>query len=680
MRKKLWARHRALQIGATLVGAAALAVGFASPALAATGPGPTGVENQSVNNGNADNTLAQNSIIVQGGAQTSYALMENLSVLFNEAPGCDLASVSGSAQPLDYGCPGLSGEEGTAQAGASSETLANVTVTAGGKKLIIPAADTITTALQPGMEVYDSQGLIPVGDAITTMVKGPTKPKVLSAATGGSTTDSVTFVTVPQQGENGVTNWGQENPYNDGLFQEPSYGSSSGILELEGTGNSTTVGNSNGTLSPASTSTTTGLGPVNVSPLDAARAARAPSLSSTGDDRGLNFVAYAEDAVTDLYWTELNGSQTDAAKCLNAIGGNPTTAELKEIWNATWTSGVPFSGSTQLTWANVFGSNAGNCSNNNIYPYWAISGAGTESTWATATGAKFPVAASNWPSNEIIFENETTSILKNAATIPVGDVLFFYSYGNFNKVCTSTVTVGTPGADKSTNPLCAGTSTNTSPTAKPNQVALGTEANGIDLDQTDINNQLPGQEGNAYFADRLLYNVYSNGSNPLIPASSAAALNAISEDGFMCKPSTATDIDPNTGATYLSEIDGDITSQGFFPLPGLQDEDGQGDTIDPALYPNPGYYTTDSGIPHPAWTLGDTPAQGLEASQYNAANETTFNPVNQDTDNSAVNGTTYSNVEDGTSGHVSFTAEPTTPVGYCITLTTDSSSAGNGPG
>ena len=42
MLKKLLGRHRAMQIGVTLLGASALAVGFASPAFAA----------QSVNNGN----------------------------------------------------------------------------------------------------------------------------------------------------------------------------------------------------------------------------------------------------------------------------------------------------------------------------------------------------------------------------------------------------------------------------------------------------------------------------------------------------------------------------------------------------------------------------------------------------------------------------------------------------
>jgi hypothetical protein len=340
--------------------------------------------------------------------------------------------------------------------------------------------------------------------------------------------------------------------------------------------------------------------------------------------------------------------------------------------------------SQETTWANVFGTPC-SAETSPIYPYWAQNGSGTESTWASATGAGFPGTSSNWPSDQIIFENETTSILRNAATTPIGDVLFFFSYGKFNKVCTSTISTATPSTDKSTNPLCAGTSTSTVTGAKPNQVELGTEANGIVLNQGSINAQLPGQEAASYFADRLLYNVYSNGSNPNIPATNAATLNAISEDGFMCKPSTANDVDPGTGDTYLSEIDNVITSQGFFPLPGLQVEDGQGDATTPIVYPNPGYSTTSSGITDNAWTLGATlGTKGLSASQYNATNET-FNQVNRDTDNSAIQGT-YSDVEttNGATppveGLQTVTATPTNPVGYCITLSTNSSSAGNGPG
>ncbi len=86
MLKKLLGRHRAMRIGVTLVGASALAVGFASPAFAA----------QNVNNGNADNANAQNYLMVQGGSNTAYGVMPAEADLFNSAPGCDLVGINGT--------------------------------------------------------------------------------------------------------------------------------------------------------------------------------------------------------------------------------------------------------------------------------------------------------------------------------------------------------------------------------------------------------------------------------------------------------------------------------------------------------------------------------------------------------------------------------------------------------
>ena len=160
--------------------------------------------------------------------------------------------------------------------------------------------------------------------------------------------------------------------------------------------------------------------------------------------------------------------------------------------------------------------------------------------------------------------------------------------------------------------------------------------------------------------------MYSNGSNPNIPVSNPATLNAISEDGFMCKPSTATDIDPNTGATYRSEIDAAITVQGFTPLPNLQVEDGQGDADrsvqrDEGGHPEPGVDGRSAGLQVRRLSGGGAP--------WN------FNPVNVDTDNSAVSGT-YSNVENGSATLGTQTASASAPIGYCITVTTDGDAGG----
>ena len=158
--------------------------------------------------------------------------------------------------------------------------------------------------------------------------------------------------------------------------------------------------------------------------------------------------------------------------------------------------------------------------------------------------------------------------------------------------------------------------------------------------------------------------MYSDGGSDSanIATATPATMNAISEDGFLCKPSTKNDVDPNTGSTYLSEIQKQITSQGFFPLP-LMVEDGEGDTA------NALYNTTAGGIPAPAWS------GHLDGSKYNSINEgpsSTWNfpSQDQDTDRSAVVSAFPSGVyDDGTTQTV--TAAVANPVGYCLVLTTD---------
>jgi hypothetical protein len=169
--------------------------------------------------------------------------------------------------------------------------------------------------------------------------------------------------------------------------------------------------------------------------------------------------------------------------------------------------------------------------------------------------------------------------------------------------------------------------------------------------------------------DRLLYNVYSDGLSAKIPASSLASLNVVSEDGFMCKPSTASDVDPNTGDFYRTEIDTIITANGFYPLP-LAAETG----TYTAPSANGGPYGA-SAIQDPAWTLPavttGSEVGGLGSSGYANNLETgqpyEFPAADTDTDDSAVSG---SHTINGSS----VTATPTNPVGYCLVLSTDGNS------
>src|SRR5271154_3174477 len=113
MLKKLMARHGALRLGAGLLGASAMALGFAAPALATQSSG--------------GNAASANYNIYQGGSNTTYLMMQQLANLFNQAPGCDLASLSGTAQPLDYGCPGLNDAGTTLSAPQATTVTGTVT-------------------------------------------------------------------------------------------------------------------------------------------------------------------------------------------------------------------------------------------------------------------------------------------------------------------------------------------------------------------------------------------------------------------------------------------------------------------------------------------------------------------------------------------------------------------------
>jgi hypothetical protein len=597
MLKKLMARHGALRLGAGLLGASAMALGFAAPALATQSSG--------------GNAASANYNIYQGGSNTTYLMMQQLANLFNQAPGCDLASLSGTAQPLDYGCPGLN-DAGTTLSAPQATTVTG-TVTSGSKTI---TAVSSTTGFAANEALSDTAGDIPNNTVISSVTSSTIT--MSKKATGTSAGDTINVVTTPAVGENGFTTFAQENPFNDVLIEEPALGSSNGIQELEDQGAHASGASSHGV-------------PINVSPLDVARSSRAPNLtsgSSTGDDKGLNFVAYAMDAVAWLHWTNVKGTATPSSAVTSL-----TVPQLTSIW---MNQGCTAGGTTFTTpnWA-CFGGSAAP-----ISIYMAQNGSGTESTWAGLLGltGTFPFGGED--PNHVIFENETSSILANNDE---ANAIFFFSYGKFTTICGANPT------------FCSGASTS--------KVVLGQIA-GIKASKKTIAAQLPGSTTTPFAGDRLLFNVYSDGSNGDIPISSPASLNAVSEDGFLCKPSSSTDIDPNTGVTYRTEINSVISTQGFFPLP-LMVEDGQGATTGV-------YGTTGTGIPTPAWSS----TGGLQSSAYNASHEAVapwnFPTGDQDTDNSAVSGT-YSGVYFN-GATVTKTATPTDPIGYCLTESSDGNS------
>jgi ABC-type phosphate transport system substrate-binding protein len=445
------------------IGASALIVGFAAPAGAASAP-------------------AANHMVIGGGSNTTYTMMSELSQLFNESPGCDLAVPSGT-QGDNYACPNPQ----------------NVT---GGEN-----------------GLGDGKGY----------------------ADNGS----------KQQGD-------PENPYNDVVVEEPALGSSNGIKELDQRGS-------------------------NSAPLDFARSSRGPNnglpapvgdpvTTASTDPEGLNFVAYAADAVPWLHWTKFQNAKTPSSLITSL-----SIPQLAAVYNGTIT-----------TWKALCptGSAAKKCDKaagtKPIVVYTAQNGSGTEGTWASELGLTLNGNANLFngvpnDGNHVIFENEIHGIIDDAAGDDAANAIFYFSYGKFQTDCvpeTAAAHTATCGSDKSP----AGSSFTLG------QESIATGASGIAATPTTILN-------GSFPTDRFLYNVYSNGTNGSFPASSQAALNFASEFGFICKQDTATD--SNTGATYSSEIQNIITSNGFFPL-ASGTIDGDATNIDSnAHITDPGYAFVD---------------------------------------------------------------------------------------
>jgi ABC-type phosphate transport system substrate-binding protein len=451
-----------------LAGSALVALVMAVPAGATYTPVPL--------NGGGGNT-----VINGGGSNTTYPMMQQLSDLYNSAPGCNLLeNVQTSYQEVDYDC---------------------------------------------------------------------------ASSYGGG----------PAEGsENGyILTYPSVNPYNDVAWQEPAYGSSNGIKELEYEGSD----------EPTSA-------PYNeVSTLDFARSSRAAVISGTSPDReGLNFVAYAQDAVPWFHFNKVGGTTAN---------GGCTSTPSKAVTSLSTTELASIYEGNTTNWSSVGGSNAP------IYVFIAQSGSGTEATWAgdlnlsgsypygavtDSTDPDFKTGLESEPENPFTpFENEVSGIFAANHSDPTADIacdaIFFFSYGKFTVLC--------PGGK------CAGV-----PAANAGSIAALGKIGGVAANETTIDN-------GSFALDRELYNVYSDGSNSALPFPNSgsgvppfinqAVQNFVSTYGFLCNPKTYKRVDPlsPTGATYGSEIDAIITAQGFFPFKiGVMGDAGITTPPDPSA---PGY-------------------------------------------------------------------------------------------
>ena len=378
-------------------------------------------------------------------------------------------------------------------------------------------------------------------------------PLALNCGTSTTTAGSV-------GGEQGF-NVSAENPYNDYTVQAPAVGSGNGATQL------IDAGANSPTFTPA------------------IQYSRASSHKGNTTD---NDVEYATDGVSWSTFSKVGTTATPQAK-ITAI----SLANLSAIWLGTLSctiSGVTYNMDWKCLGAKV---------SSPIDVYNAQTGSGTFTTWsgalgysgATPAGITCSACEAGWTPADVtaygpaaaahsnIFENQMSTI---AGRPDAANAIYFFSFGRFTDTC--------PGAKLKKNAytaVCAGT-------PKADTTVLGAIINGsgTTVPATKATIQGTGGGGGVTFpVTRGLYNLYNN-SSATVP-SSQATLNFMSEDGFLCKSSTKTDIDPQTGIDYRTEIEAAITANGFFPLDVSGSPFSQGSVTFPAVLTDSAYTAID---------------------------------------------------------------------------------------
>jgi hypothetical protein len=382
---------------------------------------------------------------------------------------------------------------------------------------------------------------------------------------------TTTFAAGTPGGEQGFA-VAADNPYNDFTVQAPAIGSGNGATALIAAGSGT----------PTQT------------------LAYSRSSSGSKGNSTTNLVEYATDGVAWTTFNKVGGVKTPQAKITNI-----TTTNLKAIWNGTLNCSVTKSGVTTtytMDWICL-----GAKVSSPIDVYDAQTGSGTYATWQAYLGYNNPNPGGivnagmekGWPttgtdpstghayatevvsSHEAQFENQMASM---AANPDAANAIYFMSLGRFTTTCHG----------KSSKVIvCAGTPSN-------DYVTFG-QVDGIAATQATVQGT-GGGAGVTFPVTRGLFNIYNN-SSAAVPASQAT-LNFVGENGFLCKASTGTETDPQTGVLYRTEIENAIKANGFFPL------DVTGATFNEGTVPHPGTIT-DTGYAVSDNATGNTGQNGL---------------------------------------------------------------------
>jgi hypothetical protein len=318
--------------------------------------------------------------------------------------------------------------------------------------------------------------------------------------------------------------------------------------------------------------------------------AYARSSKDTGGTSAENFVGYATDGVL---WTAFSkiGTHKEPADYVPSKSGSLT--DLTAIYNDTLSAGCA---DGAMTWS-CLGVSASHGDADPIDCYVAESGSGTYSTWNGAlgwTGGEDPacsttaheVGGGTQASHTNLFENQMSYI---ATQSDAKDAIYFMSYGRYITTCPGGPIAG----------ACAGTPQK--PASNKYETVFGelsdaTSGGPVAASAATIQGS-GGGNGVTFPVTRDLYNVYNNptATAPATPATQAT-LNLVGEEGFLCKASTTTQIDPITGVDYRTEIEADISAQGFFPIDVSQTAFPEGTLTNPDPITDAGYNANDPAV------------------------------------------------------------------------------------
>ena len=318
---------------------------------------------------------------------------------------------------------------------------------------------------------------------------------------------------------------------------------------------------------------------------------------------------------------------------------NKATAKTKTVLSVTvaqGTSGIPGISNDQAIKVNGVNNTVASFTGNVLKTSHGVTTIKTPATITLGT----PLAAAAASGVNVTW---TVTSTDNTQTVPVNtqtelaqaDAVFLYSYGIWkHQQGITTATISPSSCDVS----CGGVQ------------GTGYAANLGNLDGVTLNDA--NTLGGNFPGFRYLYNVYSNGSNPLIAAAATpATLNYVSEAGFICKPQNASLADTINGGTYLSGIQHTIENAGFFPISAGYTSGTVNQTP-----------TDEGSVPNPVGNMNL-----VQTSTTNGAED--YSQFMNVAAGSAAPATNHSNAGvKFTGGYQSQNGDPT---GYCLVFSTD---------